>query len=170
MKRRRVLFIARTVNGGKSIRIITFDFLGYTFQPRGQRNKQGQVFNGYAPAISRKSKKRITETMRGWHLNRRVQLKLSDIAVEINAEVRGWMNYYGKFYGSQLKAFLQCVNLKLARWAERKYKRFRRKPNDAYKWLVRVASKAGLGAHACHHSIWEGDTSVIHHHHHHHHF
>ncbi len=26
-------------------------------------------------------------------------------------------------------------------WAERKYKRFRRKPNDAYKWLVRVASK-----------------------------
>ncbi len=120
---------------------ITFDFLGYTFQPRGQRNKQGQVFNGYAPAISRKSKKRITETMRGWHLNRRVQLKLSDIAVEINAEVRGWMNYYGKFYGSQLKAFLQCVNLKLARWAERKYKRFRRKPNDAYKWLVRVASK-----------------------------
>lgn len=120
---------------------ITFDFLGYTFQPRGQRNKQGQVFNGYAPAISRKSKKRITEKMRGWHLNRRVQLKLSDIAVEINAEVRGWMNYYGKFYGSQLKAFLQCINLKLARWAERKYKRFRRKPNDAYKWLVRVASK-----------------------------
>lgn len=120
---------------------ITFDFLGYTFQPRGQRNKQGQVFNGYAPAISRKSKKRIAETMRGWHLNRRVQLKLSDIAVEINAEVRGWMNYYGKFYSSQLKAFLQCINLKLARWAERKYKRFRRKPNDAYKWLVRVASK-----------------------------
>ena len=120
---------------------ITFDFLGYTFQPRGQRNKQGQVFNGYAPAISKKSKKRITEKIRGWHLNSRVQLKLSDIAMEINAEVRGWMNYYGKFYGSQLKAFLQCVNLKLARWAERKYKRFRRKPNDAYKWLVWIASK-----------------------------
>ena len=59
----------------------------------GQRNKQGQVFNGYDPAISRKSKKRITETMRGWHLNRRVQLKLSDIAVEINAEVRGWLAF-----------------------------------------------------------------------------
>lgn len=120
---------------------ITFDFLGYTFQPRCQRNKQGQVFNGYLPAISRKSKKRITEKIRGWHLSRRVQLKLSDIAVEINAEVRGWMNYYGRFYGSQLKAFLQCINLKLARWAERKYKRFRRKPHEAYKWLVRVASK-----------------------------
>lgn len=37
----------------------------------------------------------------------------------------------------------ECLrnNLKLARWAERKYKRFRRKPNDAYKWLVRVASR-----------------------------
>lgn len=40
--------------------------------------------------------KEITFEMRGWHLNRRVQLKFSDIAVEINAEVRGWMNYYGK--------------------------------------------------------------------------
>lgn len=47
----------------------------------------------------------------------------------------------GNHTGDQLKAFLQCVNLKLARWTERKYKRFRRKPNDAYKWLVRVASK-----------------------------
>ena len=79
--------------------------------------------------------------MCGWHLNRRVQLKLFELAIEINAEVSMWINYYGKFYGSQLKAFLQCVNLKLARWAERKYKRFRQKPNDAYKWLVRVASK-----------------------------
>lgn len=120
---------------------IAFDFLGYTFQPRAQRNKQGQVFMGYLPAISRKSKKRIMEKVRDWRLTRWVHLKLSDIAVEINAEVRGWMNYYGKFYGSQLKAFLQCINLRLARWAERKYKRFRRKPKDAYKWLVKVASK-----------------------------
>lgn len=120
---------------------IAFDFLGYTFQPRAQRNKQGQVFMGYLPAISRKSKKRIMEKVRDWRLTRWVHLKLSDIAVEINAEVRGWMNYYSKFYGSQLKAFLQCINLRLARWAERKYKRFRRKPKDAYKWLVKVASK-----------------------------
>lgn len=120
---------------------IAFDFLGYTFQPRAQRNKQGQVFMGYLPAISRKSKKRIMEKVRDWRLTKWVHLKLSDIAVEINAEVRGWMNYYGKFYGSQLKAFLQCINLRLARWAERKYKRFRRKPKDAYKWLVKVASK-----------------------------
>lgn len=120
---------------------IAFDFLGYTFQPRAQRNKQGQVFMGYLPAISIKSKKRIMEKVRDWRLTRWVHLKLSDIAVEINAEVRGWMNYYGKFYGSQLKAFLQCINLRLARWAERKYKRFRRKPKDAYKWLVKVASK-----------------------------
>ena len=57
--------------------------------------------------------------MRGWHLSRRVQIKLSDIASEINAEVRGWINYYGKFYGSLLKAFLQSINLKLGRCAER---------------------------------------------------
>jgi RNA-directed DNA polymerase len=120
---------------------ITFDFLGYTFQPRALRNKSGQVFNGFSPAISKKAKKRIHEKMRGWNLNRRVQIKLSDIAVGINAEVRGWINYYGKFYSSLLKSFLQEINLKLARWAERKYKRFRRKPNAAYKWLVKIASE-----------------------------
>jgi RNA-directed DNA polymerase len=120
---------------------ITFDFLGYTFQPRALRNKSGQVFNGFSPAISKKAKKRIHEKMRGWNLNRRVQIKLSDIAAGINAEVRGWINYYGKFYSSSLKSFLQEINLKLARWAERKYKRFRRNPNKAYKWLVKVASE-----------------------------
>lgn len=141
MKKRHELSIAKMVSVEESARKLHFDFLGYTFQPRGQRNRNGQVFNGYAPAISKKSKKRIAEKMRGWHLSRCVQIKLSDIAAEINAEVRGWINYYGKFYGSLLKAFLQSINLKLARWAERKYKRFRRKPNDAYKWFVKVASK-----------------------------
>lgn len=120
---------------------ISFDFLGYTFQPRAQRDKQGHVFKGYAPAISNKSKKRICEKMRGWKLNQHVHLKLTDIASFINAEVCGWMNYYGKFYGSLLKSFLQHINLKLARWAERKYKRFRRKLNSAYIWLMKVASR-----------------------------
>ena len=30
----------------------TFDFLGYTFRPRGARNKLGMLFAGYLPAIS----------------------------------------------------------------------------------------------------------------------
>ncbi|MEA4918316.1 group II intron reverse transcriptase/maturase [Proteiniphilum sp.] len=120
---------------------ITFDFLGYTFQPRALRNRSGQVFNGFSPAISKKAKKRLHEKMRYWNLNRHVQVKLSDIAAGINAEIRGWINYYGKFYSSSLKSFLQEINLKLARWAERKYKRFRRNPNKAYKWLVKVASE-----------------------------
>ncbi|MDR1116272.1 MAG: group II intron reverse transcriptase/maturase [Tannerella sp.] len=120
---------------------IPFDFLGYTFRPRCPRSKYGKVFNDFSPAMSQKAKNRIQEKMRGWHLSRRVQMKLSDIAVEINAEIRGWTGYYGKFYGSVLKTFLQGINLKLARWAERKYKRFRRKPNKAYKWLVTIASK-----------------------------
>jgi RNA-directed DNA polymerase len=137
---------------------ISFDFLGYTFRLRCLRSKYGKVFNGFSPAMSQKAKNRIQEKMRGWHLSRRVQMKLSDIAVEINAEIRGRIGYCGKFYGSVLKAFLQGINLKLARWAERKYKRYRRKPNKAYKWIVTIASK---NPHLFYHRQYEGKPNRL---------
>jgi RNA-directed DNA polymerase len=35
------------------------------------------------------------------------------------------MNYYGRFYRSQLYPFLKRINTYLMRWARRKYKRLR---------------------------------------------
>lgn len=93
---------------------VTFDFLGFTFQPRESVDKYGNRFTGFLPAISRKSMKRINETMRSWHLNRHSNLTLEHLASDINPIVRGWMTYYGKFYPTRLKWFMQTLNGRLA--------------------------------------------------------
>ena len=42
--------------------------------------------------------------------------------------MRGWINYYGRFYRSQLLRSLDRIDEYLMRWAMRKYKRLRRRP------------------------------------------
>ena len=49
---------------------------------------------------------------------------LEDLARLIDPAVRGWMNYYGRFYRSKCVQVLRAVNVALARWARRKYRRF----------------------------------------------
>ena len=43
----------------------------------------------------------------------------------MNPIVRGWMNYYGKFYRSEMFGLLQRINTYLVRWARKKFKRLR---------------------------------------------
>ena len=118
---------------------ISFDFLGYTFRPRCAKNtRTGQYFTGYLPAISRKSTNHIQETLRSWQLNRKTRMNLAEIEAMISPSVRGWMNYYGKFYISSLKKTLQVLNDAIVRWARRKYTRFKRSFKRAYQWLIGI--------------------------------
>jgi hypothetical protein len=63
---------------------------------------------------------------------------LSGIADEINPQVRGWVQYYGRFYRSELTFLAWRVNDHLTRWAMHKFKRFRRRYARAMDWLKRV--------------------------------
>lgn len=47
---------------------ISFDFLGYTFQPRSARDRKGEKFLNFLPAISNKAAKGIRQTIRSWRL------------------------------------------------------------------------------------------------------
>ncbi|WP_249124793.1 group II intron maturase-specific domain-containing protein [Saccharopolyspora erythraea] len=49
----------------------------------------------------------------------RVRDDLSELAEGINPIVAGWMNYYGRFYRSQLYPFLRRINTYLVRWGIR---------------------------------------------------
>lgn len=119
-----------------------FDFLGYGFQPRTARGKDGSLFVGFLPAISDKAKRRIRETIRGWSLARAMNNRtLEEIAQVANPAVRGWMAYYGRFYRSALHPVLDYLNLVLVRWAMRKHKRFRRKWTKARHWLGGVSTR-----------------------------
>lgn len=116
-----------------------FDFLGYTFRPRSAKGQEGNLFVGFLPAMSDKAKRRIREVIRGWRLTTVMNAKsLEDVAALINPAVRGWVAYYGRFYRSECLDMLGYLNLVLARWARRKFKRFHRNWMAAYRWLAGV--------------------------------
>jgi RNA-directed DNA polymerase len=123
---------------------VTFDFLGFTFQPRKTIDKQGKRSTGFLPAISGKSMKRINETIHRWNLNSHTNQTVERLATVINPIVRGWMTYYGKFYPTRLKRFMQILNDRLARWGMRKFERYKRRFYKAQEWLTRIAEKEGL--------------------------
>jgi RNA-directed DNA polymerase len=115
----------------------SFDFLGYTFRGRLARGRHG-YFVSFSPAMSAKAKKAKSKQIRGWHLNRRIGTDLSGIARGINPQVRGWINYYGRFYRSTLYFLAKRIDEHLVRWAMRKLKRFRRHPGRAWEWLAAI--------------------------------
>lgn len=120
----------------------SFDFLGYTFRPRRARSRWGKLFVSFLPAISNKAAKRIRTTIRNWRIAMtRNNQSLEDLARLVNPYVRGWMNYYGRFYRSKCVQVLRYLNDELVRWARRKYKRFRRRARRAARWLGRIAKR-----------------------------
>lgn len=115
-----------------------FDFLGYTFRPRLSISRTGERFVSFAPAVSRQAQKAMGRAIRAWRINRRSDRTLEEFAAIINTVVRGWLNYYGRFYRSELKPVLRRINTYLIRWAMNKYKRLRGRPHRARQWLVTV--------------------------------
>ena len=114
----------------------SFDFLGYTFRGRLARGPRG-YFLSFSPAMSTKAAKAKGQQIRAWHLNRRSGTDLSGLAEEINPQVRGWINYYGAFYRSELRSLARRIDEHLVRWAMQKFKRFRGKYRKALGWLTR---------------------------------
>jgi group II intron reverse transcriptase/maturase len=103
----------------------SFTFLGFTFQARRARNRKGKNFTNFLPAISKGALKKISGEVRSWRLHLRIGLTFSELARRINPIVRGWMQYYGAFYRSELLPLLRRISAYLVRWIRKKYKRFR---------------------------------------------
>lgn len=115
-----------------------FDFLGYTFRPRGAKTRYGKIFTGFLPAVSDKAIKKMRDQIRRWGIHRLTQLTLEELAEKVNPTVRGWVQYYGKFYPSELHKVLRILNASIIRWAKRKYKRFKCSLARAAGWLKKV--------------------------------
>jgi RNA-directed DNA polymerase len=121
---------------------ISFDFLGYTFRPRKARNRRnGSLFVGFLPAISNKAKQKIREVTRQWQLSSMSEKRLEEIARKINPSIRGWINYYGKYYKTAMNPELKAINDRLVKWARKKYKKLRSSDEKARQWLINVAAR-----------------------------
>ena len=120
---------------------IQFDFLGYTFRPRRSKDRYGRVFVNFTPAISRSAAKAIRQTVRGWRLQLKSDKSIEDLARMFRPVIQGWINYYCKFHPSAFRPIANHLDRFLARWAMRKFKRFRGHRRRAMHWLGRIAQR-----------------------------
>jgi RNA-directed DNA polymerase len=118
-----------------------FDFLGYTFQARRSKNRGGKYFINFSPAVSNSAAKAMRQKTRSWGLQRRSDKSLEDLSRMFNPLLRGWINYYGRFYKSAMYSTFCHLDRVLVQWAMRKYKRLRRHKRRAEHWLGRIARK-----------------------------
>jgi len=132
-----------------------FTFLGFTFRQREARTKDGRLFSSFLPAISKDALKKISAEVRSWRLYNRTGQDLIDIARYINPIVRGWMQYYGKFYRSAMYLVLSRINAYLMRWIRKKYKRLRAKGKAYRCWRRIVEQRPRMFAH------WKWVPSVL---------
>jgi len=104
----------------------SFTFLGYTFRPRKAPTRDGKsMFTAFLPAISTDALKAKSQTVRRWRLHLRTTRNLAELAEWMNPIIRGWMEYYGHFYRTEMNGLLRRINTYLVRWARRKFKRLR---------------------------------------------
>lgn len=120
---------------------ISFDFLGYTFRPRGAKNGKC-IFTGYLPAMSNKAKKSIRKEVRSWKLQLKSDKTIMEITEMINAKVRGWINYYTHYYKSEMNGVLKYINRCLVKWVRRKYKKINSRKR-AVSWLEKIRKTYG---------------------------
>jgi RNA-directed DNA polymerase len=66
---------------------------------------------------------------------------LEDLSRMFNPIIRGWINYYGKYYKSELYPIFKMANRTLSRWATRKYKKLKRHKRRATHWLGKIAKR-----------------------------
>lgn len=119
-----------------------FDFLGYTFRPRMAMNrKQNNLFVSFLPAVSSKALKTMRQATRKWNLRNRADLSLEEISQMFNPILRGWWQYYGRFYPSAMNPVWRHFNRTMIAWAMKKYKRLKGHKTRAAHFMEGAARK-----------------------------
>lgn len=124
-----------------------FEFLGYCFRRRVAQ-KNNKKFMSFQPAVSKSAQKSMKAKTRTRKFYRKSGSSLSDIARMFNPVLRGWIEYYGRYYRSALYPVFRHFNNILVAWAMRKYKKLRGRKTRAVIFLIKVAKRdPGLFAH-----------------------
>ncbi|MCX7342775.1 MAG: reverse transcriptase domain-containing protein [Proteobacteria bacterium] len=119
-----------------------FDFLGYTFRPRLVRNtKSNKLFVCFTPAVSKAALKAMRAKTRKQGFRNRTDWELKEISALYNPVLRGWAEYYGRYYSSALDAVWGHFNKTLLAWAMHKYKRLEGRRVRTGIWLQKIADK-----------------------------
>lgn len=118
-----------------SYHLVQFDFLGFSFQPRPTKSSReaGGIYNSFDLAISRKSQKKIVETITKLNIHRWSVGTIEEIADKLYSKLQGWISYYGRYRKWLFLNTFQRLSYRLMQWVKNKYKitSIRR----SYEWL-----------------------------------
>jgi group II intron reverse transcriptase/maturase len=120
---------------------VQFTFLGFTFRPRGARDKENRLFTSFLPGVSKDALKGMRQTVRGWQLHRQTGKTLAELAQQCNSTLRGWWNYYGAFYRSAMHKLFRYIDCRLEKWARREYKTLLRHKQRSAEWLSKMKTE-----------------------------
>lgn len=123
---------------------VKFDFLGFSFQPRPAKSKDGGLYLSYDCAISLASEKRIVETIRTSKFQKWTNATIEEIAFQFNPQLRGWINYYGKFKKYKLGRIIRRFHYRLIKWILNRYKGLKNRKRKAYEWLRKTRAEKPL--------------------------
>ena len=104
--------------------------------------RKGKFFLNFSPAVSNQAAKAIRDTFRSWKLPQRSDKAIEDLSRMFNPIIRGWIQYYGRYYRSALYPTMHELDRDLALWAKRKYKKLRSHLRKAKHWIARISRRA----------------------------
>jgi RNA-directed DNA polymerase len=119
-----------------------FDFLGYEFRPRKSINRKGKVFTNFSPSVSTRAAKSMRANIRNWRLRQCSHQSLEDLSRLYNPIIRGWFQYYGKYYRTGLYSVIRQLDHELVDWARQKYKKLRNHFRRARRWIAAVSRRS----------------------------
>jgi len=126
----------------------SFTFPGYTFRARNAPTGDGtSMFTAFLPAVSRDALKKMSGEVRRWRINLRTTSDIGELAEWMNPVISGWMNYYGRFYRTELNTLLKRISTYLVRWARRKFRRLRAFKKARRWWNGLLLRQPALFAH-----------------------
>jgi len=137
--------------------VIQFTFLGYAFRPRMARSARGVIFTNFSPAVSPQALKRMRQRVKAIGLLSLVHLSIEEIARTLNPVLQGWIQYYGRFYRTELiRKLYRYLDHQIAAWLRRKYKQLRSRWGRSWQLLKRIRQqRSDLFAH------WRGAGVVV---------
>jgi len=117
-----------------------FDFLGFSFQPRGVKStrQEGEMFLGYDCAISSSSRKKIADDIKHTNFHRWSTATIEQIAEKFNPKLRGWLNYYGKYKRYEMNRVFRVFHFRLMKWVLNRYKSLKRSRVKGFQWIRKL--------------------------------
>jgi RNA-directed DNA polymerase len=80
--------------------------------------------------------------IRSWRLRQCSHQSLEDLSRLYNPIIRGWFQYYGRYYRTRLYSVIRQLDQELVKWARQKYKKLRRHVRRARQWIAAVSRRA----------------------------